>query len=412
MEVEGLLFFQILDEKKECGTVFYNNTFDNNFEVDKMTHTWSCSPQLEDTPVEYANLWCGGATLDQICPEDLKDRWAEANKKAKAFLNSFKTAKINLADNCLFDLLPENFLLEFYELKNEIAKSVFQNFLRPKNYRFLVDLAYMLMRIKNRKLNLKFENLNHADKKVRNNFGKIRDVLPFIHYNPWTTATGRLATIPNSFPILNLNKELRSAIHPNNDFFVEFDYNAAELRVLFALLKQEQPKDDIHEWISTNIFKSKYDREATKKKVFAWLYNPKAKNKKLNDYLNRGKILENFYKDGCVTTPYDRKIAVEENKAVNYMIQSTASDLFLTSAIKIDKILKNKKSEIAFCVHDSLIIDMSLEDKDLLVSLLDEFSKTKFGNFKTSVSIGKDFGLMRKIHNEYSGIRKRRLSNR
>ena len=112
------------------------------------------------------------------------------------------------------------------KLKNQITKSVFENFEKPKNYDFMVDLTCFIHRIKNRKLNLKFENLNFSDDKVRNSFSKIREVDLYIRYNPWATATGRLATSPNSFPILNLNKELRSAIVPTNDAFVELDYNA------------------------------------------------------------------------------------------------------------------------------------------------------------------------------------------
>ena len=120
-------------------------------------------------------------------------------------------------------------------------------------------------------------------------------------------------------------------------------------------------------------------------------------NIQINNYLDRAKILSQFYKNGVVSTPYGRDIEVGEDKAVNYVIQSTTSDLFLTSAIKIDKILKNKKSKIAFCVHDSLVIDMCYEEKHLLENLIDEFSKTKFGIFKTNVSMGNSFGAMKKI---------------
>lgn len=391
------MFFQILDEKRKCRAVYHSNQLCDKFDSSKMTHTWSFTPHLQSEKVEYASIWCSGESLDTVCPEELKQEWAEVNKKAKAFLRSFNISKISLEDNCLFDLLPESFLLEFYGIKNEITKSVFKNFTKPKNYDFMADLSGFLERIKNNKLNLKFENLDFTDEKVRNSFGKIKDARPYIQYTPWVTATGRLSTVPNSFPILNLNKELRPAIVPKNDALVELDYNAAELRVLLALLNQDQPKDDIHTWISQNIFNSKYSREDTKKKIFAWLYNPRAKNKKLNDYLDREKILHHFYKNGIVSTPYGRDIEVEEEKAVNYTIQSTTSDLFLTSAIKIDKMLIDKKSKIAFCVHDSLVLDVCNEERHLLQDIIKEFAKTKFGHFKTNLSIGKNYGAMKKI---------------
>ena len=362
-----------------------------------MTHTWSYSEHLDGNAIEYAKIWSHGATLNQVCPQHLETEWKSVNEKAKSFLLSFQTAKINLKDNCLFDLLPEGFILEFYGLKNQITESVFTSYEKPKNYDFLLDLLKFIGEIKDRKLNLKFDNLDFTDKKIRNSVRKIKDSSPFIDYSPWNTATGRLSTLPGSFPILNLNKELRPVLQPNNDAFVEFDYNSAELRVLFALLGQKQPKNDVHSWIAENVFKNKYDRETTKKKVFAWLYNPKAKNKKLNQYLNRDKIYENFYRDGIVTTPYDRSISAPEEKAVNYAIQSTASDLLLSSAINISKILENRKSNIAFCVHDSLVIDMHGEDKYILNELVENFASTKFGSFKTNVSIGRNYGSMRKI---------------
>ena len=59
--------------------------------------------------------------------------------------------------------------------------------------------------------------------------------------------------------------------------------------------------------------------------------------------------------------------------------------------------LRSKKSFVSFCIHDSVVIDMSREDKDMLQDLLSEFSKTKFGDIKANISLGQDFGRMRKV---------------
>ena len=246
-------------------------------------------------------------------------------------------------------------------------------------------------------LSVHLNNLNFSDSHVRKIYSKIQNAPPRIKYDPWGTVTGRLTTKGNSFPILTLNKELRSAVKPKNDLFVELDFNSAELRVLLGLLGKEQPKEDIHAWVSEHIFKNKYNRDDTKKKVFAWLYNPKAKNKSLNEFLDRDKVLEKYYMKGKVITPYDRAIDSDISKAVNYLIQSTASDMLLTSAIKINEQLRNKESFVAFCIHDSVVIDMSKEDKNTIDQLTNTFSETKFGDLKVNLSIGKDFGKMRKV---------------
>ena len=59
--------------------------------------------------------------------------------------------------------------------------------------------------------------------------------------------------------------------------------------------------------------------------------------------------------------------------------------------------LKNKKSNIAFCVHDSIVIDLHADDKHMMKEIIDEFANTRFGKFKTSVKTGKDFGNLKEL---------------
>jgi len=88
---------------------------------------------------------------------------------------------------------------------------------------------------------------------------------------------------------------------------------------------------------------------------------------------------------------------VYERRALNYIIQSTSSDLFLRQMIKVDKMLEGKKSFIAFSVHDSLVMDFAEEDIHLLEPIIEEFSDTPLGKYLTNVSMGKNYGNMRKI---------------
>jgi len=261
----------------------------------------------------------------------------------------------------------------------------------------MCDLMFFLEKMKSNELNLDFHNLDLADNRVKKSLNKIKNSSKKITYNPWGTTTGRLTTSEDSFPILTLNKELRSALKPNNDLFVEFDYNSAELRVLLGLLGQEQPEEDIHSWINKNIFNDRYDRDEAKKKIFSWLYNAKAKNKKLNEYFKRDKVVAEYWTGDYIETCFHRKIPADRDHALNYIIQSTTSDLFLTSAMKIDKMLDNRKSFISFCIHDSLVIDFAKEDRGIIDDLMKSFLHTRFGRFKTNLSIGKDFGHMKRI---------------
>ena len=391
------MFFQTLDSKQECYKIFCNGELVDDYNLDGLTHSWSPISYLANEDIQYAKIWCKGQSLSEVCPEHLLSRWQDANSQALVYLKTFKNAKVDLNEVCFYDLVPEKFLINFYDIKNQITQHVFQQYKKPKNYDFMKDLCFFLEDIKNNPLKLDLKNVNFSDPKVRQSISRVKNSNNKIVYNPWRTVTGRLTTEKDSFPILTLNKELRGVIKPKNDLLVELDYNAAEVRVLLALLGQQQPKEDIHVWISKNIFNDKYDRETTKKKVFAWLYNPNAKNKKLNEFLNRDKIYEKYFHNNCVLTPYGRKIPVDREKALNYLIQSTSSDMLLTSAMKINKIIKHKQSSVSFCIHDSLVLDVAAEDKNLLQTIQQAFSNTAFGIIKSNVSIGKDFGDMRKI---------------
>ncbi len=387
----------MLDNKQECYKIFCDGVLIEDYQASSLTQTWAPSALLEGLDIQYAQIWCGGNTLSQVCPAELSSRWQDVNKKAMAFLKSFHATKINLEDVCFYDLIPEKFLMDFYGIKNEITSHVFETYKKPKNYDFLRDLIFFIKKIQDKPIKFEASGLDYSSKSTRSAMAKLKNKNRKILYNPWKAVTGRLTTETGSFPILTLNKDLRGLIKPHNDLFVELDFNSAELRVLLGLLGQDQPSQDIHSWIAKEVFEGKFEREDVKKKVFAWLYNPNAKNKKLNEFLNRDKIYETYFLDDSVMTPYYRNISVKKDKAVSYLIQSTASDMLLTAAMKIDEILKNKKSFVSFCIHDSVILDMSAEDKELINSIQSAFSNTMFGNLKTNLSMGKNFGAMRRL---------------
>ena len=389
------MIFQLLDTKHECYKIFCADELHDDYSDEVLTHTWAPSPSLADKEVEYAQIWSGGKTLADLCPEKSKHRFENLNERARVFLKTFFNARINLDDVCFYDCVPEKFLLDYFSLKNEIAADVFENYKKPLNHDFMRDLIFFVDRISNQTLNIDTSDLDMSDEKT--GAQKISLDKNKVVYNPWGTVTGRLTTQKNSFPILTLNKNLRKCLKPQNDVFLELDYNASELRVLLGLLDQAQPEEDLHSWLAKEVFDDKYTREEVKKKVFAWLYNPASKNKRLNAFFDRQAVLQKYYDGHKVVTPYDRTVDVDEEKALNYLIQSSSSDMMLTAAMKLDKILSNKKSFVAFCIHDSIVLDIAAEDKELVENMREEFSKTRFGNFRTNMSLGLNFGDMKRI---------------
>jgi DNA polymerase I-like protein with 3'-5' exonuclease and polymerase domains len=295
-------------------------------------------------------------------------------------------------------MVPEQFLIDFCRVKNQICNFVFKNYEKPDDYEHMVSLAKVLTEIKNKKLNIDLDQLSgdlHKFK-VRQFVKKTKTLQPYITYDQFKAKTGRLTT-KRSFPILTMDKTYRKILKPNNDWFVEFDFNAAELRVLLGLLGEAQPQQDIHDWNAKNVYQGQITRDEAKKRIFAWLYNPASKDHLSSRIYKREAVVNKYYNNGQVTNFFNRKIEADEHHAPNYIIQSTAADLFLRQMIKLWEALKDKKSYIAFCLHDSLVIDFSEEDQFSLNDLKEIFAQTALGKFKVNVSAGKNYGDMKKL---------------
>ena len=393
------MLFQTLDDKKECLGVYINGEINYDGVPDNLTATWSFADYLAGRDVQYASLYCAPNDIDTACPDSLKDQWEDVSEKMRAFLRSFAEAKVDLNENCFFELVPERFLLEYCELKNKITKHVLEVHEKPQNYDFLLGLVQLSEKIKYQKLNLDLSGLNGglSSFKTRQWKKKLASIKPYVVYNIFGTKTGRLTTKKDSFPILTLPKEHRKAIKPSNDWLVELDFNAAELRTLLALSGKEQPTEDIHEWNAKNVYKGSVTRTEAKQRIFAWLYNPESKDYLSNRAYDRNVVLQKYWDGEQVQTHYNRIIPADKHHALNYIIQSTTSDLFLRRAIAVNKLLKDKKSKIIFCIHDSLVIDFSNEDREFLLDVIKEFSETELGVFKANIQAGKNFGEMKEV---------------
>jgi len=393
------LQFQVLDIKDQCVGVYVGGDLRyDKLCLDGLHRTWGYANFLRDLDIEYASLYCGGKTLEEVCPDPLRDEWEPALNKLKAFYRALTEARIDLNENCFYDLVPENFIKDFCEIKDKITTHVFETYERPANYDFLMNLQEIISDIKVRSLQLNFSNFRNRVFQLqhKNWHEKLRSGRPYIDYNIFGTKTGRLTTKKFSFPILTMPKEYRQIVEPTNDWFLELDFNSAEIRTLLALSDLEQPEEDIHDWNVENVFGAGTTRNEAKTAIFAWLYNPTAKSAADNFY-DKKKLLKKYWNGEQVETFYGKIIPSDEHHALNYIIQSTTSDLFLRRMIEVNKILESSKSHIAFCVHDSLVIDLHEEDKHLVPQIKKTFSETDLGVFKTNLSAGKNYGQLQEL---------------
>jgi hypothetical protein len=227
---------------------------------------------------------------------------------------------------------------------------------------------------------------------------KFAQIDPFCRYNIDGTKTGRLTTQKASFPIMTMDKDFRSIVRPTNGWFVELDFNAAELRTLMALGGAETPLEDIHDWNMHNLFPKSTTRDEAKQRFFSWLYDDNKTNPYLSKYYDRDKVRQLYWKNGFVKTMFGREIEADRKHALNYIIQSTTADLVLRQVIKVHKMLQGMQTHIAFTIHDNIVLDMPYEERYNIPMLVEEFSNTALGKFLVNVKAGKDFGSLRTLN--------------
>ena len=393
------MIFQVIDDKKDCQGFYTQGEFIYGKRPNNLNVTWSYGDHVGSDDITCLQLYCNGKTIEELCPEDLQERFKARQGRIKAFLRSFVTAKVRMDDICLYDVIPRHHLRHFLDVKNEICEFVLNNYERPKNYSFLSKTQEMAHDISQQNVQINWsllKKLASYDKKAMSLSKRFWGTNPVVNYNIFGTKTGRLGVHEGSFPILNLKKENRGIVIPNNDFFLELDFNGAELRTLLSLSGTPQPDGDIHEWNVENIFNGELERDEAKKKLFAWLYNPSSDAIRSEHY-DRKKVLDKHYADGHVQTPFGRKIESDDFHSLNYLLQSASSDNCITQVNKIHRFLRQKKTNIAFIIHDSVILDLSHEDRYLVPQIVELFEDTRLGKFKSNMKIGKNLGDMREF---------------
>ncbi|MBQ9935880.1 MAG: DNA polymerase I [Lachnospiraceae bacterium] len=242
-------------------------------------------------------------------------------------------------------------------------------------------------------------------------------------FNQTITATGRISsTEPNLQNIptrTELGREIRKVFIPEEGYiFIDADYSQIELRVLAHLSEDEtlinayNKDSDIHAITASEVFDVPMDkvdslmRRRAKAVNFGIVYGISSfglgqdldiSRKEAEGYIN--KYFETYkgvktYLDntvakakeiGYVDTIFGRRRPVPELSSSNFMtrsfgervamnspIQGTAADIIKIAMINVNKALKsnNLKSRLILQVHDELIIETAIEEKDIVKELL------------------------------------------
>ncbi len=254
----------------------------------------------------------------------------------------------------------------------------------------------------------------------------VEGMLPYInektnrihsYFHQTVTATGRISsTEPNLQNIptrYELGKKLRKVFKPKEGYiFIDADYSQIELRVLAHISQDEhmlqafKNGEDIHKQAASKVLGipqdevTKEQRSAAKAVNFGIVYgisdfglasqlgiSRKQAKEYINQYLEKyngikkfmDEIVEQAKQNGYVETLFHRRRYIPELKSNNYMvrefgkrvamntpIQGTAADIMKIAMVNLNSKLEeeNIDAKIILQVHDELILESKIEDKE------------------------------------------------
>lgn len=372
------MYFQIVDNSQKCKKAYNGSSLVDYEDCTGLIKTWKHSSHLSDRQdVEYAYIYANG-DMHSVCPGYMAEQWQNISTRVSSVVKSIHNAQCDIENSCIYDYIPDSILQKYLKSRHAIIQHTFESVSQPPHYEILKK-AHILTEEMNSSRNL------YKGKRSSTN------------YNIFSTRTGRLSNAKSSIPILTMKKEDRAHLTPTNDLFVEFDFNAAELRTLLALSNREQPLEDIHDWNLSHVATKSTTREEVKKRTFAWLYNPKASDSLLEGIYSRDQVKDVYYKSGSVKTPFFRNIQTDDRRALNYIVQSTSSDVCVEQSYKLREFFRDSRTKICYLLHDSVILDFAKEDADRFLDAKSIFGRTRFGQYRVNASIGKNFGEMREV---------------
>lgn len=199
----------------------------------------------------------------------------------------------------------------------------------------------------------------------------------YTHYNLYTT-TSRPSNTFNSVNFAALNKDdgERMCYMPENDMFVEMDFQGYHPRLIGEMVEWHFPKDkNTYELLGQLLNVSQQDaKELTFKQLYGGVWSE-------YQYKPFFKDVNMFIDDMWDTYQYGGKYETENKifmpdadiskaKLFNYIIQSKETSTNVELLEKVLDYLKGKKTKIVLYTYDAFLFDYSKEDGDILQDIV------------------------------------------
>jgi len=283
-------------------------------------------------------------------------------------------------------------ILNYYKSFNILLDKIFQRSSK-QNYKFMREERRLVETIARRKLNLDQDLIGPGDV-----------VHDRIIYDIYRGSTGRFITKGNSFPILNIAKEKRGILRPTNQVFVMVDQRCADFRAFLYTFAKDKREYELVEDLYEDIEGA--TRAEKKQTVGRLMYSHNRGDGLIADLGVLNQIYGMIYKetDDAVTLlspKFKRELVVKkseeniDNLLIAHLIQSLTNDVAVEACFKIESILKNTESFIAFTIHDAIILDMTIDDyQNYFEGIKKTIEETRLGHYYWKSYMGYNFGDM------------------
>ena len=225
------------------------------------------------------------------------------------------------------------------------------------------------------------------------------NVTPWDHvytcFNLKTTTTRPSNTYGGvNYMALDKKSGCREAFIPKNDFLLEIDISAYHPTLAAQLVDYEFEDEDIHQ-----AFADMYgvDYKKAKELTFKQLYGGVFKEYKELEFFKR---VEKYIEDISSKEEYKCKSGyvfktdMKPQKLFNYILQNMETYYNVLILEEMIHILKNSKTKIVHYTYDSFLLDVSKDEKYVILSLLAIFKK--YG-FSTKVEAGPNYSSLERV---------------
>lgn len=312
--------------------------------------------------------------------KNVYDLKLSSNSKVEVFTSPYKNwiehkFSGSYETNRLIPLLKH---FEEQEKQFELIYSSIENFKPNEGYNFYNSVAVPVFFLLERSgLRVAYKEFIELFKPQNPDYNMINNVV-YTSYNLYNI-TGRPTNSFNSvnFAAIPKKPEYRKCFMPQNDVFVEFDFDGYHLRLLAEQIGYELTSEPAHTQIARILFNKQHisneEYNTAKQLNFQAVYGTTPEEYKEFEFFKGidtyTKSIWNEYKDkGYVIAPISKKVFSSDlpdmypKKLLNYIIQSLETSRNIYALKNCLEYLKTKQTSISLYVYDSILLDFSLKD--------------------------------------------------